>query len=238
MKKLLAGALTITLVIMLSAFAFASSGDKTAIPSQAKFVLDGKEVSLDSAYLIDESNYLQLRSVAKLLSGTESQFNVYWDDKLLQAVIETGKPYTGIAPAEETPLPDVPQAYKIGDTISLENATLCLTKVKMSESTPPDEYGSTFVASSGHVFLCISFEVTANSLNYNNTLWHSNQFIEYATAASGVNYEHPFAQGTAGFGANEKQSATVYISVPDNETITSIVVSDGVSNSATVSIKK
>ncbi len=238
MKKLLAGVLTIALIITLSAFAVASNGDKTATPSQTKFVMDGKEVSLDSAYLIDESNYLQLRSVAELLSGTKSQFNVYWDDELRQAVIETGKPYTGIAPAEETPSPDVQQAYEIGDTISLENATLCLTEVKMSERTPPDEYGSTFIASSGHTFLCISFEVTANSLNYNNTLWHSTQFIKYATTASGVNYEGPFAQGTAGFGANEKQSATVYIEVPDNETITNIVVSDGVYDSATISIKK
>jgi hypothetical protein len=257
-KKALTGVLVIALAITFSALAFASNGEKTATPSQTKFVMDGKEVSLDSAYLIDESNYLQLRSVAELLSGTKSQFNVYWDNGLRQAVIETGKPYTGVAPAEITPLPSSlptpsappvlpsatpspsvtpPKAYKIGDTIILSNATIRLTAATTADSTPQDEYGSAFVASSGHLFLCVSFEVTVNSLNYNNTLWHPSQFIKYAMAASGANYEMPFSQGTSGFGAKEKKTATVYIEIPDNEIITSVIVSDGVGESATVSVQ-
>lgn len=100
MKKILTGILIITLIATSSAFALASNGEKTAMPSLTKFVMDGKEVSLDSAYLIDGSNYLQLRSIAKLLNGTKSQFNVYWDNALRQAVIETGKPYIETAPAK------------------------------------------------------------------------------------------------------------------------------------------
>lgn len=236
MKKILTGILIITLIATSSAFALASNGEKTAMPSLTKFVMDGKEVSLDSAYLIDNSNYLQLRSVAELLNGTKSQFNVYWDNDLRQAVIETGKPYTGTAPIKVT-LPDSPQTYKVGDTITLDNATIRVTQITTADSTPPDEYGSKLLASNGHTLLCISFEVTANGLNYNNTLWHPTQFIRYATAVSGINYQAPFSQGTSGFGANVKKTATVYIDVPTDETIKSIVISDGVSESATVSIQ-
>ena len=64
--------------------------------SNTLFKLDGRIVSLDNAYLIDGStNYLQLREVAKLLRGTASQFNVWWDDVKSVALIEPGKSYTG-----------------------------------------------------------------------------------------------------------------------------------------------
>ena len=236
MKKILTGILIITLIATSSAFALASNGEKTAMPSLTKFVMDGKEVSLDSAYLIDNSNYLQLRSVAELLSGTKSQFNVYWDNDLRQAVIETGKPYTGTAPAEVAQ-PDSPQSYKVGDTITFANATIRMAKITTADSTPPDEYGSKFLASSGHTLLCINFEVTANDLNYNNTLWYPIDFIRYATAASGINYEMPFSQGTSGFGANVKKTSAVYIEVPVDETIISVVISDGRGESVAVSVQ-
>ncbi len=117
MKKLLAGALAIALIIAISAFAVANNGEKTAAPSNTKFIMDGQEVSLDSAYLIDDSNYLQLRSVAELLRGTQSQFNVYWDDARGQAVIETGKAYTGDAP-RATQNPAIPTADDVKSAIS------------------------------------------------------------------------------------------------------------------------
>ena len=64
--------------------------------SSNSFKLDDKVVTFEKAYLIDgDTNYLQLREVAQQLSGTKSQFNVYWDDELKQAVIETGTAYTG-----------------------------------------------------------------------------------------------------------------------------------------------
>jgi hypothetical protein len=252
MKELLAGVLIITLVITIPLIALASNGEKKATPSQTKFVMDGKDVAFDVAYNIEESNYIQLRSVAKTLNGTKSQFNVYYDDVLGQAVIETGKAYTGVKPSgTETvapmptiaptpavsPTPTAKPTYKVGDTVTLPNATIQVTSVNSVDSTPPDEYGSTFLASSGHKLLCVSFDVPANSLNYNNTLWYPNNFVSYASAASGVNYEMPFSQGTAGFGANVKKSATVYIEVPSDETIVSVVVSDGQNNAATVTVK-
>lgn len=69
-----------------------------ATPSSTSFKLDDKVVTFEKAYLIDgDTNYLQLREVAKKLSGTKSQFNVYWDDELKQAVIETSAAYTGVS---------------------------------------------------------------------------------------------------------------------------------------------
>lgn len=129
------------------------------------------------------------------------------------------------------------EAYKVGDTITLANATIRVTEITTADSTPPDENGSKFVANSGHMFLCISFEVTASGLNNNNTLWSPVNFIRYATAVSGINYEMPFSQGTSGFGANVKKTATVYIEVPIDETIISVVVSDGRGESVTVSVQ-
>jgi hypothetical protein len=65
-------------------------------PSSTVFKIDGNLVTFSYAYFIDgNTNYLQLREVAEKLSGTKSQFNVYWDSDLSQAVIEPGKAYTG-----------------------------------------------------------------------------------------------------------------------------------------------
>ncbi|MDR0445683.1 MAG: transglutaminase-like domain-containing protein [Oscillospiraceae bacterium] len=66
-------------------------------PSSTKFKIDGKVTTIENAYLIDgNTNYLQLREVAERLIGTASQFNVYWDSAASRAVIEPGKPYTGV----------------------------------------------------------------------------------------------------------------------------------------------
>jgi hypothetical protein len=65
-------------------------------PSSTSFKINGNVVTFNNAYLIDgNTNYLQLREVAEKLSGTKSQFNVYWDSNLAQAIIEIGVAYTG-----------------------------------------------------------------------------------------------------------------------------------------------
>ncbi|HHW00717.1 MAG TPA: RICIN domain-containing protein [Clostridiaceae bacterium] len=65
----------------------------TATPSQTKFVMNGKPISITAAYNINGSNYLQLRAIAAMLNGTAAQFDVIWDGQY--AVIEPGKPYSG-----------------------------------------------------------------------------------------------------------------------------------------------
>ena len=70
--------------------------------SWTQFKIDGKVVSFDNAYFIGgDTNYLQLREVASKLSGTASQFNVYWDAPRNQAFIVPGAAYTGKAPVEK-----------------------------------------------------------------------------------------------------------------------------------------
>ena len=64
-----------------------------AEPSSHRVYVDGSEVQLD-AYLINGSNYVQLRDVGKIVN-----FNVYWDGSVQ---IESGHPYSGIAPAKDT----------------------------------------------------------------------------------------------------------------------------------------
>ncbi|MBP7332535.1 MAG: hypothetical protein KBA08_09585 [Firmicutes bacterium] len=65
----------------------------TAAPSQTSFVMNGQPVSVTAAYSINNTNYLQLRAVAAILSGTAAQFDVGYDGQY--AVIEPGKPYSG-----------------------------------------------------------------------------------------------------------------------------------------------
>ncbi|GEM_PF-2786223 len=66
--------------------------------SNTKFKLNGEVFSFEDARLIDgDTNYLQLREFAQKLSGTASQFNVYWDAAAGQAVIQPGVAYTGLA---------------------------------------------------------------------------------------------------------------------------------------------
>jgi len=65
--------------------------------SWTKFKMNGEVFSFSDAKLINgDTNYIQLREFAQKLSGTASQFNVYWDNIKKQAVIQPGVSYTGI----------------------------------------------------------------------------------------------------------------------------------------------
>ncbi|RYD06076.1 hypothetical protein N752_05985 [Desulforamulus aquiferis] len=66
--------------------------------SGTKFKMNGEVFTFADARLIDgDTNYLQLREFAQKLSGTASQFNMYWDSAAGQAVIKPGVAYTGSA---------------------------------------------------------------------------------------------------------------------------------------------
>lgn len=65
----------------------------TAFPSRTNFVMNGRPVSVAAAYIINDTNYLQLRAIAALLNGTVAQFDVGWDGQY--AIIQPGKPYSG-----------------------------------------------------------------------------------------------------------------------------------------------
>jgi len=79
--------------------------------STTKFKLNDEIFSFDDAKLIDgDTNYIQLREFAQKLSGTASQFDVYWDGDAGKVVIQPGVAYTGYAPGTG---PKSPSADKI-----------------------------------------------------------------------------------------------------------------------------
>ena len=62
--------------------------------STNRILVDGQEVHL-TAYNINGSNYVMLRDVGKTVG-----FEVYWDGDAKCVQVESGKPYTGEAPAK------------------------------------------------------------------------------------------------------------------------------------------
>jgi len=92
MKKRLTSVL-LTLCMVLTLLPMAVFAADTATPSDTKFVINGKSISVTAAYVINNTNYLQLRAIAAMLNGTSAQFDVSWNGQY--AVIEPGKPYSG-----------------------------------------------------------------------------------------------------------------------------------------------
>ena len=66
----------------------------TAERSTNRIYVDGQEVRL-TAYNINGNNYVMLRDVGKTVG-----FEVYWDGDAKCVQVESGKPYTGEAPAK------------------------------------------------------------------------------------------------------------------------------------------
>lgn len=66
----------------------------TAERSTNRIYVDGQEVHL-TAYNINGNNYVMLRDVGKTVG-----FEVYWDGDAKCVQVESGKPYTGEAPAK------------------------------------------------------------------------------------------------------------------------------------------
>lgn len=62
--------------------------------SHHRIVVDGKEAQME-AYVINGSNYVKLRDI-----GEQVGFNVCWDSDAKCVQVESGKPYTGEAPAK------------------------------------------------------------------------------------------------------------------------------------------
>ena len=73
----------------------------SALPTASKILVDGEEISFD-AYNINGNNYFKLRDLAKVLSGTEKQFEVSWDNEARAINLISGKAYTPVG-GEMTP---------------------------------------------------------------------------------------------------------------------------------------
>ncbi len=107
--------------------AFSSSASNTELrnttnvrKSNTKFSMNGEVFSFVDARLIDgDTNYIQLREFAQKLSGTASQFNVYWDGPAGKAAIQPGVAYSGLGPQSSISTPKATGG--ISRTINLDN---------------------------------------------------------------------------------------------------------------------
>ena len=95
------GFLTGLLVVGVTTTAYAAG--IMAERSHHRIVVDGKEVQME-AYVINGNNYVKLRDI-----GEQVGFNVYWDSDNGCVQVESGKSYTGEAPAKAEPDKPVPQ---------------------------------------------------------------------------------------------------------------------------------
>jgi len=71
----------------------AQDAKATAAPTSSKVLVNGAATNFD-AYNINGNNYFKLRDVAKVVSGSEKQFEVTWDASKNAINLVSGKPYT------------------------------------------------------------------------------------------------------------------------------------------------
>ncbi|MCL2045505.1 MAG: putative glycoside hydrolase [Oscillospiraceae bacterium] len=71
-----------------------STGDSISVnPTAATVIVNGETIQFD-AYHINGNNYFKLRDIAFVLSGSEKQFNVIWDDAEKTISLISENPYT------------------------------------------------------------------------------------------------------------------------------------------------
>ena len=90
MKRFLSVILSLALLLALAVPSLAFNKSRR---STQNLMVNGKPVSCEK-YNIDGSNYFMLRDLAKLLNGTESQFDVGWDPAKRLVTLTTNSPYT------------------------------------------------------------------------------------------------------------------------------------------------
>ena len=96
-----AGFLTCLLVVGVTTTAYAAG--IVAERSTHRVFVDGREVQME-AYRIKGNNYVKLRDMGEAVG-----FEVYWDSANGCVQVESGKPYTGEAPAKTEP--DKPESH-------------------------------------------------------------------------------------------------------------------------------
>ena len=93
----------LALGLSLSAPAAQAVESLKATLSTNRILVDGQETHM-TAYTINGNNYVKLRNI-----GEQVGFNVYWDSDNGCVQVESGRPYTGEAPAKAEPDKPVPQ---------------------------------------------------------------------------------------------------------------------------------
>lgn len=189
--------------------------EKKAVQSQNTFMLDGKKIAFDSAYNIEGSNYIQLRAVAQALNGTASQFNVYWDDELKAAVIETGSPYTGVKPVPV----ESKGVYSIGETFVTDNCEISVTDCKLQDG-----------------YAVVDLDILLKKNNVTWDIYSVIKFLDHATEENGEihrSFMHPDGVSTDVV-LGVKGSYTIMYCPESGSKMTSITVKDPITKEKAV----
>ena len=70
-------------------------GGTTAIPTSAKVLINGREVSFE-AYNINGNNYFKIRDLAAAMNGTEKQFDIGYENVKKAVTITSDTAYTSV----------------------------------------------------------------------------------------------------------------------------------------------
>mgnify|MGYP005805204301 FL=1 len=98
----------------------------TANPTSAKVLVNSEAIAFD-AYEINNNNYFKLRDIAKVLSGSEKQFEVTWDGAKNTISLISGQPYTAVG-GELTAGSGTSQQAKLNTSaVVLDGETVSLT---------------------------------------------------------------------------------------------------------------
>lgn len=135
----------------------------TATPSGQTFYIDGRQAAM-TAYLIGGSNYVLLRDIGQAVG-----FNVYWDGAVQ---IESGQPYTGIAPADQT----TPPAPGTPDPASLTGENVYATIMALRDIYPtntlyPTPYRSTSNGPYSGGMNCAGWATLCSDTVFGNLPW-------------------------------------------------------------------
>jgi hypothetical protein len=205
-KNLLILLLTISVFLSFTFYTEAKDYEKKAILSKTKFIMDKGEVSFDTAYNIDDNNYIQLRSIAQMFNGTKSQFNVYWDESLKKAVIETGIKYTG------------EKIYKIGEKVKFDNTEITINKAFKTKSI-----GSNGVQTN-YAYYVIDYTIKTSLEPKDCNSWQSSDFFARCNAYSGEKYFGKSSFINEYITPNKEITSTIYFFIKENAEIEYITV--------------
>lgn len=220
MRRITTILLVLVLILGISIPTVASEVEKKAISSHTKFIMDGREVTFDAAYNIEDNNYIQLRSVAQMLNGTKSQFNVYWDDLLKQAVIETGKPFTGNKP--------IVIENKFRDNIN--GITINNTQITNIQTSYTKQVDTLTLENTDKIYVKITFDVlTSNPYLRGRSEHFVPDFLKKCEGVSGKVYYTSGIHGSLNTDIYQNQKGTIgiYLTIPEKEKIKTITFSDG-----------
>lgn len=93
MKKIIKILIVMTILFLIRSVSFASEG--TVNQTESKVLVNGELIEFE-AYMIDGNNYFKLRDIAKVVSGTEKQFEVSWDNENHIINLISASPYTSV----------------------------------------------------------------------------------------------------------------------------------------------